>query len=408
MKEGEASKMSKDFREYTILVPMMAEPHFTLMVDTLNKSGYNFEILYTGFEQVIDYGLRFVHNDMCYPALIVIGQFIEALSSGRYEGRRIAVLLPQTGGGCRASNYVFLLRKALERSGFRDVPVISLNASGLDDNTLKISPGVLMKLVNALFYGDFIHCLYNQARSYEKKKGDAEKARDRAIAYLTEGSKMLHGFRKNLKKIASFFEEVERDGKNKPKVGIVGEIYLKYSPIGNNHLEDFLVEKGAEPVTSALADFMLYCIQNSIIDARTYNRRRWISPFSRIVIAFAVHREKLMNSIIEKFTSYEKSHTFEDIRKARKGIIDEEVKMGEGWLLSSEIAAYIEEGINNVVIAQPFGCLPNHIVARGVLSNIRAKYPGSNVISVDYDPSASRANQENRINLMLMNAFKNL
>lgn len=398
--------MAKDFRDYTILVPMMAEPHFTLMVDALNKSGYNFEILSTGFEQVIDYGLKFVHNDMCYPALIVIGQFIEALSSGRYSGRKVAVLLPQTGGGCRASNYVFLLRKALERSGFKDVPVISLNASGIDENTLHVPFGVLMKLVNALFYGDFIRLLYNQARSHEKNKGETKKVYDKAVAFLCDGSRMTHGFRKNIEHIADMFEAVERTDERKPVVGIVGEIYLKYSPIGNNYLEDYLVEKGAEPVTSALADFMLYCMNNTIVDHRVYKTEGISWLLVRPVMDFAVHREKMMNDVIRQRTRFRGSHTFRDIEKARSGIIDVEVKMGEGWLLSSEIASYIEEGIENVVIAQPFGCLPNHIVARGALANIRRKYPVSNVVSVDYDPSASRANQENRINLMLMNARK--
>lgn len=397
-------KQSK-FQEYTILVPMMAEPHFTLIQRVMEDYGYHLEILRHHSPESMQQGLRYVHNDMCYPALIVIGQFLEALESGRYDLSKTALLLPQTGGGCRASNYIFMLRKALQRSGFEHVPVLSINAKKLDENTLTLPAGALFQCAKALLYGDFILCLYNQARSYECTPGDSATVRNEVIQMLSV--RHLRGnLRETFIEICKMFQQIPRTHEEKPRVGIVGEIYLKYSPIGNNDLEDYLVSKGAEPITSGLTDFLLYCVKNNLIDEKVYDRKSWLHPIFCHLLLTAQNAQQLMQHVIRTYSDFEPPHTFEEVYRAADGIIDTGTKMGEGWLLSAEIAAYVQHGVSNVVCAQPFGCLPNHIVAKGIMANIREKYPQANVVAVDYDPGACRANQENRLNLMLMNAAK--
>ena len=393
------------FQEYTILVPMMAEPHFTLIQQVMKDYGYHLEILRHHSPETMQQGLRYVHNDMCYPALIVIGQFLEALESGHYDLDKTALLLPQTGGGCRASNYIFMLRKALRRSGFEKVPVLSINANKLDENTLSLPVGVLIKCAKALLYGDFILCLYNQARSYERTPGDSARVKNDVVQMLS--ARRLRGnLRENFIEICKMFQSVPRTYAEKPRVGIVGEIYLKYSPIGNNHLEDYLVSRGAEPITSGLTDFLLYCVKNNLIDEALYDQKSWLHPVFCHLLLMARHAQHMMQDIVKTYSNFEPPHTFEEVYQAADGIIDIGTKMGEGWLLSAEIAAYLQHGVNNVVCAQPFGCLPNHIVAKGIMANIREKYPQANVVAVDYDPGACQANQENRLNLMLMNAAK--
>lgn len=401
-------KNSKNkFKEYTILVPMMANPHFTLIKYALKEYGYNLEILKTNNENIIQNGLSYVHNDMCYPALLVIGQFIDALKSGKYDLDKTALLLPQTGGGCRASNYIFLLRKALERSGFNNIPVLSLNTKHLDDNTLTVPISALILSIKALLYGDFIMCLYNQTRSYELNFGDSLKVHDKAVEWLRD-KKFKGKFKDNLTHICKMFNSVKLSNEIKPRVGIVGEIYLKYSPLGNNNLEDFLISKGAEPVVSGLMDFLLYCLRNNIIDSKIYAVKGLIQPVVKYVLGFCVKLQRTMEEVILEHSKFSAPHCFDKLCEVGECIINPGVKMGEGWLLSAEIAGYIEEGINNVVCAQPFGCLPNHIVAKGAMANIRKKYPMANVVAIDYDPGSCRANQENRINLMLMNAKKHI
>lgn len=401
-------KNSKNkFKEYTILVPMMANPHFTLIKYALKQYGYNLEILTTNNENIIQNGLTYVHNDMCYPALLVIGQFIDALKSGKYDLEKTALLLPQTGGGCRASNYIFLLRKALKRSGFENIPVLSLNTKKLDDNTLTISVNALILAIKALMYGDFIMCLYNQARSYEVNFGDSLNTLNEVVNWLSD-KKFKGKFEENLVYICKKFADIKLTSEKKPRVGIVGEIYLKYSPLGNNNLEDFLISKGAEPVVSGVTDFVLYYLKNHLIDGQIYSVKSLTRPIIKYIMNFVLKIQKTMAKVVIQNSSFSAPHTFDKLCEAVEGVINTGVKMGEGWLLSAEIAGYIEEGINNVVCAQPFGCLPNHIVAKGAMANIRKKYPMANVVAIDYDPGSCRANQENRINLMLMNARKHM
>ena len=393
-------------KEYTILVPYMLEPHLSIISSILNDDGFNIEILYSDFETAAQTGLKYVHNDMCYPAIIVIGQLISALKSGRYDINKTALLLPQTGGGCRASNYIYLLRKALTLSGFEQVPVISLNASAMDKNTFRPSVRALIKCVYGVLYGDFIQCLYNQARSHEINRGDSDKCLAEVKEYITRAVIARDGsFEDNLKYIVAGFNKIPLNRTEKPRVGIVGEIYVKYSSLGNNGLEQFLIDNGAEPVVSGLCDFLLYCITNGLIDEKLYNKKVSFKSFTRLAVSFLTGRQKLMQKVIRENSEFIPPHNFYDLVNNTQGIISLGVKMGEGWLLGAEISAHISHGVSNIVCAEPFGCLPNHIVAKGIMANVRQKYPNANLVTIDYDAGACKTNQENRLRLMLMNAF---
>jgi len=411
MSKGEIVAFKNEMKKtHTILVPMMLQPHFSILCEVLKLEGYNVELLTEDGAEVAQTGLKYVHNDMCYPAILVIGQFIRALQSGKYDVNKTALLITQTGGGCRASNYIFLLRKALRASGFESVPVLSLNFMGLDENSVKLSLNGLIRTAYGILYGDTVLALYNQARSYEKTLGDAERVKDEIVKYIID--KMRNNrefsFKKHVKYITEKFASIPRDTAEKPRVGIVGEIYLKYSPLGNNDLEKFLISQGAEPVVGGLIDFILYALENGFVTEKLYNMKLKIKSLQKIAINYLTNKQKTINSIIKKNSDFKEIHTFDHLKNAADKIIDKGVKMGEGWLLTAEMVSHIKSGVNNVLCAQPFGCLPNHIVAKGVMSSVRRKYPFANITAIDYDSGACKVNQENRIKLMLMNAHSNM
>ncbi|HIR22972.1 MAG TPA: 2-hydroxyacyl-CoA dehydratase [Candidatus Scatosoma pullicola] len=396
--------------EYTILVPDMLPWHFDIIRQVVAKRGYKMEVLKNDSRAVIDEGLKHVHNDTCYPALCVIGQYIDALKSGKYDPDKTAVMITQSGGGCRASNYVPLIRKAL-KAEFPQVPVLSLNFAGLEKgNSIEVDLSLLLELAFAIFYGDSLMTLYNQTKPYEVHEGDADRARTDCFAEIGrafEGKGYLH-YKKLTKKMIGRFGEVERRKEKKVRVGIVGEIYVKYSPLGNSHLEAFLLSEGCEPVVPALMDFVLYCIVNNINDTRLYGRTKKMGLVYSIVYKVAYHIQKQIISVYKKDGRFEPPHDFEHLRRCADKVINQGVKMGEGWLIPAEMAALAETGTENIVCAQPFGCLPNHIAGKGAVRAVKALFPDENVVAIDYDSSASRVNQENRIKLMLATARENL
>ncbi|MDO5784345.1 MAG: 2-hydroxyacyl-CoA dehydratase [Eubacteriales bacterium] len=400
-------------KDYTILVPNMLPVQFKLITSIMKNYGYTMEVLENDGPQVAECGLKNVHNDTCYPALLVIGQFIDALESGKYDTHKVALMITQTGGGCRASNYIHLLRKALIKSGYGYIPVISLNFSGLEKNAnpgFKLTPKAFIQVVYGLLLGDFIMQIYNQCRPYEVKKGDCDKAVDDLVRKITKdfaGDKFIHY--KYVKMlyilICKRFAQIEmKDFGSKKKVGIVGEIYVKFSPLGNNNLEQFLLGEGTEPVLPGLLDFCMYCIYNGIIDFKLYGRTPNNAAIMQAVYRFLLGKQKDMIETIKRDGHFRPPMEFDKVRKLSQQIISPGVKMGEGWLLPAEMVELIEEGVNNIVLTQPFGCLPNHIAGKGMIRKIRAAYPNANIVSVDYDPGASRINQENRIKLMLSTA----
>lgn len=397
-------------KTHTILIPNMLPWHFGILMHVFEQYGYRLEMLENESRVVIDEGLKHVHNDTCYPALCVIGQFIDALKSGKYDLDKTAVLISQSGGGCRASNYIPLIRKAL-KAEFPQVPVMSFNFSGLEKgNGIKITPGLLLKLGYGVFYGDVLMSLYNQCKPYETEKGAAERARDEAIALIYkifDEKKELH-LQKNVRSLLALFSSVARTKEVKPKVGIVGEIYVKYSPLGNSRLEEFLLSEGCEPVVPALTDFVLYCIVNNINDAKYYGRGKKSAIVYKVVYKWLYSLQKKIIRLFKKQGEFEPPHDFEALRRHADEVIHQGVKMGEGWLIPAEMAALAESGTENVVCAQPFGCLPNHIAGKGATRAVKQKYPNVNVVAIDYDPSATKVNQENRIKLMLATAKERL
>ncbi len=400
-------------KDYTILLPNMLPRHFRILSKVFQFYGYHTVLLEENSEEearkVIDAGLRSVHNDACYPALLVIGQFISALESGKYDPHKTALMMTQTGGGCRASNYISLIRKALKKAGFGYVPVISLNFSGLEDNPgFKITIPMIHRALYAVLYGDLLMSLINQTRPYETVKGSAEaladKWVDRLVDEMTHHTIRYSAVKKNYDRIVSDFAKIEKTKEKKVKVGIVGEIFVKFSPLGNNNLEDFLVSENAEPVMAGLVDFLLYCMYNPVVDARLYGKGKKTVFIYKAVCAFIQKKQNDLIKAIKKEGSFTPPSRFKNTLTANEGYISSGVKMGEGWLLTAEMLELIHDGVNNIVCAQPFGCLPNHIVGKGMMKPIKEKHPDVNIVAIDYDPGATRINQENRIKLMLANA----
>ncbi|MGN0804254.1 MAG: 2-hydroxyglutaryl-CoA dehydratase [Candidatus Coproplasma sp.] len=395
---------------YKILVPDMLPWHFAIIEEVLRQEGYNVEILKNESRAVIDEGLKHVHNDTCYPCLCVVGQYIDALKSGKYDLSHTAVLITQSGGGCRASNYVPLIRKAL-KAEFPEVPVVSVNFSGLEKNSsFKIGMGLLLKLAYAIFYGDTLMWCYNQTKPYEEEEGATDKIRDIVVATVTESFKSgkYKKFKSINKQIICAFSAVRRKKEKKVKVGIVGEIYVKYARLGNNGLEKFLLSEDCEPVVPALMDFVLYCIVNNINDGYLYERKGIFWQVNKLLYKVLYGMQKKLIKLFEKNGNFEPIHDFEHLRACADKVINQGVKMGEGWLIPAEMSALAETGVKNVVCAQPFGCLPNHIAGKGAMRTLKEIYKDENIVAVDYDPSATKVNQENRIKLMLATARENM
>ena len=396
--------------EYTLLVPQMLPMHFAMLVRVMQKEGYKVEMLNTTGKSILDYGQKYVHNDACFPAILVIGQLIDAVKSGRYDPHKVALVITQTGGGCRASNYIHMLRKALVRADLGFVPVISVNLSGLEKNPgFKLGLGFIRRAVYAIFYGDLLMNVANQVRPYEVTAGDTEKAVDECMDFLLEGMNQGKGMSyksmvANFDRIIERFKAIPVAGEQKVRVGVVGEIYVKYSPLGNNNLEQFLLSEGAEPVVPGLADFVIFKIFNREVDVDIYGGK-WIKKkVCQIFAAYVKKHQRAMIDALKRSGRFRAPGDFDELHHYIKGYLGDGNKMGEGWLLTAEMLELIHTGVPNIVCTQPFGCLPNHIVGKGMIRRLKDDYPWSNIVAIDYDPGATKINQENRIKLMLANA----
>ena len=397
-------------QEYTLLVPQMLPMHFALLVRIMQTEGYKVEMLNTSGKSILDYGQKYVHNDACFPAVLVIGQLIDAVKSGKYDPHKVALVITQTGGGCRASNYSHMLRKALEKAGLSFVPVISVNLSGLEKNPgFKLSLGFIRKAVFAVFYGDLIMNVANQVRPYELHAGDTEAAVDACMDFLLDDMSRGKGLNHksmiaNFQRIIDRFKAVPVSGEQKVRVGVVGEIYVKYSPLGNNNLEQFLLAEGAEPVVPGLADFVIFKIFNRDVDVDIYGGP-WIKQaVCRVFAGYIKKKQRAMIDTLKADGRFRAPGDFDELHSYIKGYLGDGNKMGEGWLLTAEMLELIHTGVPNIVCTQPFGCLPNHIVGKGMIRKLKDDYPWSNIVAIDYDPGATKINQENRIKLMLANA----
>ena len=443
----EKVSFTKEMRkDYTILCPQMSPVHFSLLEAAFNANGYHLEVLPNDNKHAVDVGLKYVNNDACYPSLIVVGQIMDALLSGKYDLNKTAVIMSQTGGGCRASNYIAFIRRALKKAGMEQVPVISLNLSGLESNLLdaahvirralkkagmeqvpvislnlsglESNPGfkLTLPLVKAVVYaavfGDiFMKCIYRM-RPYELEKGIVNRKHKiwekRVIAFLT-GSSLSHSqFKKMCREMVHDFDTIPISDEKKPRVGIVGEILVKFLPAANNHLAELLEAEGAEPVVPDLIDFMSYCFYNQNFKVDNLGFKKSKAFFGNIGIKAIDWVRKTANEALAESRHFHPTADIRDLAKMARPIVSEGNQTGEGWFLTGEMMELIHDDVPNIVCIQPFGCLPNHIVGKGVIKEIRRQYPKANIAAIDYDPGASEVNQLNRIKLMLSTAQKNL
>lgn len=396
-------KKIKD-ENYLILIPDMLPYHFTLIADVFTHHGYKTKMVSAEGREVKDEGLKNVQNDACYPALIVTGQFLCELKSGKYDLSHTAVMMSQTGGGCRASNYISLIRRAIGKE-FPQVPVLSLNVSGLEKtNSMPLTPSMIFEMMYSTLYGDLLMLLFNQTHPYESQKGEAKAIMEQCFSYIHQKLNG-HGFlniKKNYEYFIKAFSKIKIPEKRKPIVGVVGEIYVKYSALANNGLNDFLVDEGLEAFSPSLMEFILYCLSNSEEDHKLYGRNKLLWPLTRLVYRIALKKTRQQATAL-KGSQFRPYDDFEEIKKNCSKIISQGVKMGEGWLIPSEMVTMAEKGVRDIVCCQPFGCLPNHIVGKGMIRPLKKLCPELNIAAIDYDPGATKVNQENRIKLMLSN-----
>ena len=396
-------------KTHTILIPSMLPWHFNLLKAALISCGYKAELLDNTDRSVVETGLKYVNNDICYPALLVIGQFINALESGKYDVNRVALIMTQTGGGCRASNYIHLLRKGLEQAGFGHVPVISLNLAGMEEQPgFDLSLKMIKRMLAAVVYGDVLMYLSNKTRPYEAVAGEADALAKRWLANLEELFQL--GKAQSLSNIYQFAREITKDfaqlpvvAKDRIKVGVVGEIYIKYSDLGNNCLEGFLQKQNCEYMLPGVMNFVMYGADTYLIDYKLYGGSLMKYGMAKAALWYLQRLEKAMRKALE-LAPFKAPASYAETKAMVKGVIGYGSNMGEGWLLTAEMLELAKNGYNNIICAQPFGCLPNHIAGRGMINKIKELVEDANILPIDYDASASKVNQENRIKLMLATA----
>jgi predicted nucleotide-binding protein (sugar kinase/HSP70/actin superfamily) len=399
-------------KDYTVLAPQMSPIHFDLLAPAFECMGINIEILPDATKETIDVGLKYVNNDACYPSLIVVGQLMSAVTSGKYDVNKLAVIMSQTGGGCRATNYVGFIRRALSKAGYGQIPVIALSAQGFEKNSgFQISYKVLKRAMQGIIYGDvFMRCLY-KTRPYEKVPGSAnalhEKWKKICVDTLRKTGSTAK-FKKNIEGIVHDFDTLPLLDIKKPRVGIVGEILVKFLPSANNHLVDLLEAEGAEAVMPDLLDFFMYCFYGNNYNHEFLGKTKKSATVGNVGIAFLEHMRKPARDAFIKSERFTPPVHISKLAEYAKPIVSIGNQTGEGWFLTGEMIELIKSGAPNIVCAQPFACLPNHIVGKGVIKHLREAYPDANIVAVDYDPGASEVNQVNRIKLMLAAANKKL
>ncbi len=407
-------EFTPEMREnYTILCPQMSPIHFELLAPALNSCGYNFEVLDNDNKSSVDIGLKYVNNDACYPSLMVVGQIMSAVLSGKYDLHKTAIVITQTGGGCRASNYIGFIRRALTKAGLEYIPVISISAQGLESNSgFKYSLPMLKKAMQAVVYGDVFMNVVYRTRPYEKVPGSVnalhEKWKNICIRQLTKDKVTMREFNKNIRSIVKEFDEIELLDIKKPRVGIVGEILVKFMPAANNYLVDLLEAEGAEAVMPDLMGFLLYCAENANFKKDYLGASKKSAFINNSVIKLLEWFRKGAKQALKESKRFTPPATIQETANLAKDLVSLGNQTGEGWLLTGEMIELIHNGAGNIVCCQPFACLPNHIVGKGVIKELRAAFPEANIIAVDYDPGASEVNQLNRIKLMLATANKNL
>lgn len=396
-------------KTHTILIPSMLPWHFKLLQAALVSCGYKAEVLENTDRSVVETGLKYINNDICYPALLVVGQFINALESGKYDVNKTALIMTQTGGGCRASNYIHLLRKGLEQAGFGHVPVISLNLAGMEEQPgFDLSLKMVRRMLAAVVYGDVLMYLTNKTRPYEAVSGEADGLAKNWLAKLEElfhngKAQTFESINRLAGEIAKDFAKLSLVAKDRIKVGIVGEIYIKYSALGNNCLESFLQKQNCEYMLPGVMSFVMYGADTYLTDYKLYGGSFMKYGTAKAAMWYLKRLENSMRKALAR-SPFNAPASYEETKAMAKGVIGYGSNMGEGWLLTAEMIELAKSGYNNIICAQPFGCLPNHIAGRGMINKIKELVEEANILPVDYDASASKVNQENRIKLMLATA----
>ena len=400
-------------KDYTILIPQMAPIHFELLEAAVRASGYNVKLLRECTPKTVETGLKYVNNDACYPSILVTGQMIEALQSGEYDLNKTALIMSQTGGGCRATNYIGFIRKALKDAGFENVPVISFNIVGMEKMPgFKLTVPLMERLLKMVVYGDLLQKMLTKNRAYEVHKGETQKLFD---IWMKKCKKLLEKssskeFKQSIYDIVNDFEKIELDTSiEKPKVGIVGEVLIKYHPFGNNYVADILEKEGAEVILPDFMGFVKFMCTHKITFNSLLNINKTSSKIMKTAIKLVDILEKDMKiALANSKKGYLAPCDIWHLEDKVKNVLSIGNQTGEGWFLTAEMIEYIENGIPNIICVQPFACLPNHVVGKGVIKTIRSIYPEANISPVDYDPGASETNQTNRIKLLMTVAKDNL
>ena len=400
-------------KDYTILIPQMAPIHFELLESAVKSCGYNVKLLRECTQKTVEIGLKYVNNDACYPSILTTGQFIEALQSGEYDTNKTALIMSQTGGGCRATNYIGFIRKALKDAGFGHVPVISFNIVGMEKMPgFKLTIPMAEKLLRMAVYGDLLQKLLTKNSAYEKNKGETqalyEKWLDNCKKLLEKSSNKE--FKQSIYDMVNDFEKIELDTSViKPKVGIVGEVLIKYHPFGNNYVVDLLEKEGAEVILPDFMGFVKFLCTHKITFNSLLNTNKTSSKLMKVAVKLIDILEKDVKiALSNSKKGYLPPCDIWHLENQVKDVLSIGNQTGEGWFLTAEMIEYIEHDIPNIICVQPFACLPNHVVGKGVIKTIRSKYPDANISPVDYDPGASETNQANRIKLLMTVAKDNL
>ncbi|HCX64289.1 MAG TPA: 2-hydroxyglutaryl-CoA dehydratase [Eubacteriaceae bacterium] len=398
-------------KKHTILVPQMSPIHFDFIEDAMSKSGYKVEVLPEVDYRAVDEGLQHVNNDACYPTILVVGQMMEALKSGKYDLDNVSLIMSQTGGPCRASNYMGFIRKALADNGYDKIPVISANLAGLEKHSgFKISLPFINRGIMGMIYGDLFQRVLYRTRPYEMEEGMAEKMYQkwRKIAKENVQNGKLIQFNRNMEKIVRDFGSIPLKKEEKPKVGIVGEILVKYHPTANNQLVQVIESEGGEAVAPDIIDFFLYCAYNNIYKHDALGASEKSMKNSKRFIGLLEWYRRKMKRALDQSERFSSPGTIEKKAQLASRLISVGNQGGEGWFLTGEMMELMEHGVDNIVCVQPFACLPNHVMGKGMIKPIRKQYPRANIVAIDYDPGASEVNQLNRIKLMMSVAKKNL
>lgn len=404
-------EFTTDMKDYTVLVPQLSPIHFNVLAPAMRHMGLNIEILPDATKEVIDTGLKYVNNDACYPSLIVVGQMMHAITSGKYDINKLALIMTQTGGGCRATNYVGFIRRALAKAGYPQIPVIALSVQGFENNSGFVWNMKTVKCaMQALAIGDLFMRVVYQTRPYEKVKGSVNKLHRKwehaAIRCMENGGR---GFSKLVHDIVKDFDNVPlNENIKKPRVGIVGEILVKFLPSANNHLVELLEAEGAEAVMPDLLDFFQYCFYNNNYKYEYLGKTKKSARNGNLGIAALEALRHPVVSALKKSKRFHPPVHIKTLAEYARPIVSIGNQTGEGWFLTGEMIELIKSGASNIVCCQPFACLPNHIVGKGVIKSLRHAYPDANIVAIDYDPGASEVNQVNRIKLMLATARKNM